>query len=80
MPYLKFIVNPDSFAQTIENIFYYSFLVRDGTAALEMDEDETSGSFGDIVACEFLFVAFFFFLLLVLLLLLLRVDEVYFLT
>jgi hypothetical protein len=34
-----FILNPQSFAQSVENMFYTSFLVRDGKVALEMDED-----------------------------------------
>lgn len=34
-----FILNPQSFAQSVENLFYTSFLVRDGRVALEMDED-----------------------------------------
>ncbi|KIJ19025.1 hypothetical protein PAXINDRAFT_166918 [Paxillus involutus ATCC 200175] len=35
----KFIVNPNDFAQSVENLFYLSFLVRDGECAFEVGED-----------------------------------------
>ncbi|KAI0051808.1 hypothetical protein FA95DRAFT_138999 [Auriscalpium vulgare] len=35
----RFIVNPTDFAQSVENLFYLSFLIRDGECALEIEED-----------------------------------------
>ena len=51
MPYLKFIVNPVSFAQTVENMFYFSFLVKEGKAAIETDDNADSPNFGDAICC-----------------------------
>ncbi|CAZ80954.1 unnamed protein product [Tuber melanosporum] len=34
------VVNPHSFAQTIENIFYVSFLVKDGFVSVQENEDD----------------------------------------
>lgn len=52
IPYLQFVVNPDSFSQTTENLFYFSFLVREQKAAIEVDEDEASAHYGDTICCE----------------------------
>ncbi|KAL5015746.1 hypothetical protein ScPMuIL_005335 [Solemya velum] len=37
--FFEFILNPHSFGQTIENLFYSSFLIRDGYAKIFIDED-----------------------------------------
>ncbi|TFK44821.1 Nse4 C-terminal-domain-containing protein [Crucibulum laeve] len=36
----QFVVNPNDFAQSVENIFYLSFLIRDGKVAFEVDKGE----------------------------------------
>lgn len=35
--FFRFVVNPKSFGQTVENLFYTSFLIRDGTVAIDKD-------------------------------------------
>eukprot|EP01117_Protostelium_nocturnum_P004599 TRINITY_DN1660_c0_g1_i1.p1 TRINITY_DN1660_c0_g1~~TRINITY_DN1660_c0_g1_i1.p1 ORF type:complete len:381 (-),score=129.78 TRINITY_DN1660_c0_g1_i1:18-1160(-) len=39
MNFFNFILDPHSFTQSIENIFHYSFLVKDGQAALMVQND-----------------------------------------
>lgn len=34
-----FIINPNDFAQSVENLFHLSFLIRDGLCAMELHED-----------------------------------------
>lgn len=48
----RFVTNPNDFAQSVENLFYLSFLIRDGECALEIEED------GEPVICAFSFLLY----------------------
>ncbi|KAG9127955.1 nuclear protein [Ceratobasidium sp. 392] len=37
--FFKFIINPQSFGQSVENMFYVSFMIRDAKIALELEND-----------------------------------------
>lgn len=39
----KFVINPNSFAKTVENLFYVSFLIKEGRIVLEEDPDGFPG-------------------------------------
>ncbi|KIW99822.1 uncharacterized protein Z518_10750 [Rhinocladiella mackenziei CBS 650.93] len=39
VPLFDFCVNPKSFGQTVENLFYVSFLIKEGKVALDFDRD-----------------------------------------
>ncbi|XP_069835154.1 non-structural maintenance of chromosomes element 4 homolog A [Dendropsophus ebraccatus] len=38
--FFDFVVDPNSFARTVENIFHVSFIVRDGFARIKLDHDK----------------------------------------
>eukprot|EP00842_Homolaphlyctis_polyrhiza_P001374 jgi/Hompol1/2237/HPOL_002159-RA len=40
IPFFRFILNPNSFSQSVENLFHLSFLIRDGLASLEQDDND----------------------------------------
>lgn len=37
--FLELVINPDDYGQTVENIFYASFLVKEGQAGIQVDDD-----------------------------------------
>lgn len=40
IPLFRFCINPQSFGQTVENIFYVSFLIRDGFIGVSEDSNQ----------------------------------------
>ncbi|XP_072480703.1 non-structural maintenance of chromosomes element 4 homolog A [Notamacropus eugenii] len=38
--FFDFVIDPDSFARTVENIFHVSFIVKDGFARIRLDQDK----------------------------------------
>ncbi|XP_064370403.1 non-structural maintenance of chromosomes element 4 homolog A isoform X2 [Dromaius novaehollandiae] len=38
--FFDLVIDPNSFARTVENIFHVSFIIRDGFARLKLDEDK----------------------------------------
>lgn len=40
MGFQEFFINPDSFGQSVENLFYSSFLIRDGKAKIFKQQDD----------------------------------------
>lgn len=52
----KFVINPNDFAQSVENIFHLSFLIRDGECALDVEDGEPMICmlFGLLCYCSYL--------------------------
>lgn len=40
MNLFKFLINPDSYGQTVENLFYFSFIIKDGKACIDLKNNE----------------------------------------
>jgi len=47
--YYKFVLNPHNFGETIENMFYVSFLVQDLSIRLEIDPESGCPKIGFII-------------------------------
>ena len=37
--FLELVINPDDYGQTVENIFDASFLIKEGQAGIQVDDD-----------------------------------------
>ncbi len=46
IPFFQWLINPGDFGQSVENMFYTSFLVREGKARVGFDDD------GELRICE----------------------------
>jgi hypothetical protein len=44
--FFKFVINADDFGQTVENVFYTSFLIKDGKVGIHVEED------GEVIISE----------------------------
>ncbi|KAL1957707.1 hypothetical protein VTO42DRAFT_5550 [Malbranchea cinnamomea] len=40
IPLFRFCINPQSFGQTVENLFYVSFLIKEGSVGVSMDSND----------------------------------------
>ncbi|KAJ3134681.1 nuclear protein [Physocladia obscura] len=40
MNFFEFVINPESFSQSVENIFYVSFLIRDGLVSMDIEDGQ----------------------------------------
>eukprot|EP01090_Pellita_catalonica_P000989 TRINITY_DN10719_c0_g1_i1.p1 TRINITY_DN10719_c0_g1~~TRINITY_DN10719_c0_g1_i1.p1 ORF type:complete len:278 (+),score=60.69 TRINITY_DN10719_c0_g1_i1:182-1015(+) len=53
LPFFKFIIDPDSYSRTVENLFHLSFLVKDGQAAVAAEkQDDSEDTVMPVVAAE----------------------------
>jgi hypothetical protein len=46
--FFKLVINPDDYGQTVENMFYVSFILKDGKAGIHVTED------GEVIISMFL--------------------------
>jgi hypothetical protein len=37
--FLQLVINPDDYGQTVENMFYASFLIKEGHAGIQLEDD-----------------------------------------
>ena len=52
--FFHFVINPKSFGQTVENLFYTSFLIRDSNAGIRMDNNMLPSLRKSIAGCGLL--------------------------